>query len=944
MSDLSDFYGPNAGYVLELYDRYRLDPNSVDPETRAFFSHWSPPAEAETPSARQPAAPPHAGAAGGIPLTVAAARIARRVRVIGHLDAHLDPLGSEPPGDPGLKLATNFITPADLERLPASTTDLKCPTSATNALQALVALRKAYCGTIGYEMGHLQSDEEREWFYLAIESGRFWKDFTPEDRRHLLERLTEVDTFEQFIHRVYFGAKRFSIEGSDMMVPMIDEIIRHSALGGMREVVLAMAHRGRLNVLAHVLGKPYEAILTEFQSPRSGDADSVAGRGSDGWTGDVKYHLGALHEFTGGLSAMPVTLVPNPSHLEYVNPVAEGHTRAAQDRRDRPGPPVQDDKASLALLIHGDASFPGQGIVSETLNLSRIAGYSTGGTIHIVANNQIGFTTLPRDGRSTLYCSDLAKGFDLPVVHVNADDPEACIVVTRMACAYREQFRKDFVIDLVGYRRHGHNEGDDPFVTQPMMYKVIESHPRVRDIWAQKLELEGAVSKAEADAMVAAAQERLMQARTRVEEERAPAIPRPIAAQRAPHTAVSAETLAELNEALLARPPDFTPNPKLEERVFQKRRQAVRSGKGIDWGTAESLAFASILADGVPIRLTGQDSQRGTFGQRNSVLHDPESGRTYTPLQHLPMARASFAVYNSPLSENAVIGFEYGYSMHAPGVLVLWEAQYGDFANAAQVFIDQFLVSGNAKWRQIPSLVLLLPHGYEGAGPEHSSARIERYLQLCADNNIRVANCTSAAQYFHLLRRQALMLYEDPKPLVAMTPKSLLRHPLATATLAELAEGAFQPLIDDSAARMRARSVKRVVLCSGKVYVDLMAARKSLAEGEEERLAVLRLEELYPFPDEAIRQALRGYPNAQELVWVQEEPANMGAWLYVAPRLRDPAIVGWSGELIYAGRAEAASPAEGSEALHREAQSRLIGNALKEIPPPAGVKRTKVAM
>jgi 2-oxoglutarate dehydrogenase E1 component len=727
-----------------------------------------------------------------------------------------------------------------------------------------------------------------------------------------------------------------------MLVPMMDEIIHNAARAGTREVVMGMAHRGRLNVLAHVLGKSYAAILSEFEDSAHEESASVSGKSSRGWTGDVKYHLGARRSYKEmGVEEMPLTLVPNPSHLEYVNPVVEGHTRAAQERRTIRGEPVQDDEASLAVLIHGDAAFPGQGIVAETLNLSRLPGYRTGGTIHIIVNNQIGFTTLPGDARSTLYAGDLAKGFEIPIVHVNADDPVACIAVARMAHAYRERFRKDFLIDLVGYRRYGHNEGDEPAFTQPRMYEIISKHPTVRELWALTLEREGIATPEEAEAMVKTVRERLQQARGAQKPSSEPegdAISR-AARDRALETGVPVERLVAYNEALLERPAGFTPISRLE-RQFQRRRAALQEDGKIDWGHAESLAFASILADAVPIRLTGQDTERGTFSHRHLVLHDAETGARYVPLQAFKAARAAFAVYNSPLSESAALGFEYGYSMHAPGVLVLWEAQFGDFANSAQVIIDQFLVSGNAKWRQTPSLVLLLPHGYEGQGPEHSSARVERFLQLAANDNIRIVNCTTAAQYFHLLRRQAALLKTDPRPLVVFTPKSLLRHPRAASSLAELAQGAFQPVIADAEANQRAGQVTRLILCTGKVYVELMESKAyAQAEGKE-RLAVVRIEELYPFPEEEVRAVLAGYPNLQDVVWMQEEPCNMGAWSYMAPRLRD--LADWKGPLLYAGRPEAASPAEGSHRLHDIEQEFIIAAALRAIPS-LSLQRTGVS-
>jgi 2-oxoglutarate dehydrogenase E1 component len=929
--DLRLFHGPNAGYVLELYERYRQDPQSVDPATRAVFERWTP------PDGIAPAAPTAMAPALDVARTVGAARLIRYIRELGHLAAHIDPLGSEPPGDPGLRLDVHGVTEADLAALPAEIVRGPLVAQSRNALEGVEKLRRIYSGSVGYETDHIQIYEERAWIREAIESQRFFQNFDAERKRELLERLTEVEVFERFLHQAYPGQKRFSIEGCDMLIPMLDSIIRNAAAAGTREVVMGMAHRGRLNVLAHILGKPYREILAAFQASNRDIGAAPEGKGTLGYTGDVKYHLGARKAYRElGLESMPLTLAPNPSHLEYVNPVVEGRARAAQEQRDRPGAPSQDPHASLAILMHGDAAFPGQGIVAETLNLSRLAGYTTGGTIHIIINNQIGFTTEPGEARSTLYASDLAKGFEIPIVHVNADDPIACIAVARMAYAYRKEFGKDFLIDLVGYRRWGHNEGDEPSFTQPKMYELIAAHPTVREIWARALEREGIVSRAEAEAMVAAVRARLEQARKEAEAQSAPEERVGYGPSRPPRqvtTAVPAKRLIELNEALLARPEGFTLNPRLE-RAMHRRRTALQQGGAIDWAHAEALAFAAILADGTPIRLTGQDTERGTFSQRHLVLHDVKTGARYIPHQALPQARASFAVYNSPLSENAVLGFEYGYSMHAPGVLVLWEAQFGDFANGAQVIIDQFIASGRAKWAQTPSLVLLLPHGYEGQGPEHSSARLERFLQLAADDNIRVANCTTAAQYFHLLRRQAALLEHDPRPLVIMTPKSLLRHPRAAASLAELSQGHFQPVIADPLDPERAEHVTRLVLCSGKVYVDLVTHE---AWASAEGIAVARVEELYPFPAAEIKAVVERYPELHEVVWLQEEPRNMGAWNYMALRLRellDPAL-----NLVYIGRPESASPAEGSLAQHAREQARIIEEVLQGSVQPSTISR-----
>ncbi|MCS6775209.1 MAG: 2-oxoglutarate dehydrogenase E1 component [Chloroherpetonaceae bacterium] len=952
MDLLSRFFGPNVGYVVDLYERYLRDPDVVDSATRAFFASLprdvldlllSPVAGGSNGAviAAERVIERPVWRSEDIRRIVATARLARFIREIGHMQARIDPLGSEPPGDPDLTLEAQGLTERDLEELPAYVVSSPLARGAANALEAIERLRSVYSGTVGYETDHIQVAAERDWLYEAIESQRFFQDFDAEGKRALLYRLVEVDVFEQFIHKTFRGAKRFSIEGNDMLVPMLDEIIRLASNAGTGEIVIGMAHRGRLNVLAHVMGKPYAAILSGFETTTQNLNASIEVSGRSIWSGDVKYHLGFQRNYQGkDETEMPLTLVPNPSHLEFVNPVVEGHTRAAQDVRDHRGAPIQDERAALAILIHGDAAFPGQGVVAETLNLSQLPGYRTGGTIHIIVNNQIGFTTLPSESRSTLYAGDLAKGFEIPIVHVNADDPLACLAVTRMAHAYRETFRKDFLIDLIGYRRYGHNEGDQPVFTQPRMYAIIEKHPRVREIWARRLEEERIIAPGEAETMAREVEQKLVAARKEVVTREPYDDMENATRSWRTHitTAVPADQLVAMNEALCSVPDGFTPNPTLLTRFLQKRRTALSGERAIDWGHAEALAFASILADGTPIRLTGQDSERGTFGQRNLVLHDAVTGARYCALQALPQARASFAVYNSPLSEAAVLGFEYGYSMHAPGVLVLWEAQFGDFVNGAQVIIDQFLVSGNAKWRQVPSLVLLLPHGYEGQGPEHSSARPERFLQLAATDNIRVANCTTASQYFHLLRRQAALLESDPRPLIIFTPKSLLRNINAAACLSDLTDGQFLSVIDDARASRDPDRVTRLIFCTGKVYMDLVyrdgASTQYRPEFEQaEGVAVVRVEELYPFPEEAISEVIQKYSrNLREIVWLQEEPSNMGAWSYIAPRLLGVDTGGWKGPLSYVGRSEAASPAEGSSARHAQEQQRIIAEALRDIP------------
>ncbi|MDQ2682057.1 MAG: 2-oxoglutarate dehydrogenase E1 component, partial [Chloroflexota bacterium] len=834
MSDLRAFFGPNAGYVLELHERFTEDPTSVSEGDRSFLASLDPSVLA-TLTTSKPGRNGHVAApASAIDVTrvVAAAALAQAVREYGHLDASIDPLGERLPRAPELDASFHGISDSDLASLPANVVSGPAAEGAGNAAEAIARLRSIYSGTVGYDFDHIQVAAERLWLQDAVESGRFAAPLETAARRALLRRLTQVESFEKFLHQTYLGQKRFSVEGNDVVVPMLDEIVHSAAGSGTREVVIGMAHRGRLNVLTHVLGKPYAAIIQAFEGKKQtkavGGDPSDQNDPSEDFSGDVKYHLGArlLRGEQGTQVEVPMVLAPNPSHLEAVNPVVEGMVRASQDICDQPGEPGFDPKGSVAIAIHGDAAFPGQGVVAETLNMAGLRGYRTGGTIHLIINNQVGFTTDPRDSRSTLYSSDLAKGFEIPVVHVNADDPEACLMVCRMAMAYRQEFGKDFLIDLVGYRRWGHNEGDEPLFTQPKLYEKINAHPTVRKIWADRLIESGEITADEAEALVREAMDRLAGVRRSVTDGTAE-IPeeehRPVA-RREVETAVPEERLREMHAAIHTMPDGFTMTPKLA-RQWEKRAQVLDTGDGrIDWALAESYAFGAIISDGIPVRLSGQDAERGTFSQRHLVLHNPTTGERYTPLQSLPGAQASFAVYNSPLSEQAVVGFEYGYSVQAPQRLVIWEAQFGDFSNGAQIIIDQFIAAARSKWMQLPSLVLLLPHGYEGQGPEHSSGRLERYLQLAAQDNMRVCNCTTAAQYFHLLRRQALRLDDDPRPLILMTPKSLLRNPLASSALAEFSSGTFMPVLDDPFVAENRDDVTRVILCSGKVAVDLQAS------------------------------------------------------------------------------------------------------------------------
>ncbi len=925
MYDLETFFGPNAGYVLELYERYKQNPASVDEATRNIFATWSPNGAVATQA--KEAAPLRAQEVSHI---VAASALAQAIRERGHLGAHLDPLGSEPLGDPALLPETYGLQEEDLAQLPPDVIGGHASEGVNNALEAINALRAMYSGTISYEFDQVKSPDERGWLRDAVGWRLYHRAPTQTEARRLLRRLTQVEVFERYLQQTFPGQKRFSIEGTDVLVPMLDEIISGAIDSETREVMIGMAHRGRLNVMAHVLEKPYGAILSEFSHAKHEEGVPLTDSFGYGWTGDVKYHLGAENILGEGASvSMKVVLAPNPSHLEFINPVVDGMTRASQEIRTVAGFPLQDVDHTLPILIHGDAAFPGEGVVAETLNLWHLHGYWVGGTIHIIANNQLGFTTDPIDSRSTLFASDLGKAFGIPIIHVNADDPFACMTAVRIAHAYRDQFHKDVLVDLVGYRRWGHNEGDEPAFTQPEMYEVIRQHPTVRELFARRLEREGMVTREDADNMLKETFASLEAAKReadsgvyQIEAEPVDELDGPLAAdEKVPP--VSADRLIALNQELLTWPKHFTPNPKLA-RTLQRRANTLGPEGGIDWGQAEALAFASILTDGTPIRLTGQDSQRGTFSHRHAVLHSQDGEEIYIPLQHLSGERASFSIYNSPLTETATLAFEYGYSVQTPESLVLWEAQYGDFANVAQVIIDQFIASGRAKWRQPSSLVLLLPHGYEGQGPDHSSARLERYLQLAAEDNWRVANCSTAAQYFHLLRLQAFYLQRYPRPLVVMTPKSLLRHPLATSRLQDLVEGSFMSVIDDTRAREHPQRIQRVILCTGKMAIDLLA-HESRTHSDE--TAIVRVELLYPFPEEELKQILLHYPQAREIIWVQEEPCNMGAWSYMAPRLTD--LVGHDITIRVVSRPERSSPAAGFWDLHAAEQEQILAEATR---------------
>ncbi len=851
----------------------------------------------------------------------AAMSLIKAHRTHGHLAARLDPLGSEPEGDPALDPEPLGLTADLMAKIPASILRVGVP--GETLADVIPRLRETYCGQIAYEIEHIASHRQRVWLREKIETGAFRKPLSADEKQALLRRLTQVDSLERFMHKAYLGQKQFSVEGLDMTVPMIDEMIQLAAAEGAREVVIGMAHRGRLNVLAHNLGRAYETIFREFEGASSIEAVTTIPQGG---TGDVKYHHGAQGTYQcGDVDSVLVRLESNPSHLEYVAPVVTGATRAVQTSRQGTHATL-DTTAAVPIVLHGDAAFPGQGVVAETFNLQALDGYTVGGTLHLIQNNQVGFTTDPDDSRSTRWASDLAKGFDVPIFHVNADDVAACVSAVRLAFAFRQEFGHDVVVDLIGYRRYGHNEADEPAYTQPEMTSKIKAKKPVRELFAGTLVAEGTITQEEADGVAAEIWDDLAKRHRELKEQLASAgdeqptggyeLDR--SASPDVKTAVSKEHLETLNEELLRIPEGFTVHPKLVKQL-ERRRTAIGPDGGIDWAQAESLAYASLLTEGTPVRLTGQDAERGTFSQRHLVLHDPKTGQRISPIQNLPGALAPMELHNSPLSEVACLGFEYGYSMEAPETLVLWEAQFGDFVNSAQVIIDQFIVSALSKWGQTTRLTLLLPHGYEGSGPEHSSGRLERFLTLAAEGNIRVANLTTPSQYFHMLRRQARVAKQ--RPLVIMTPKSLLRLPQATSRIEHLAEGRFFPVLAEP--RIDEAKVTRLVLCSGKIYYDL---KGHATRENNESVAITRVELLYPFPQGQILEEVKRYPNLREVLWVQEEPRNMGARAHMSPRLLQ--ILPEDIDFGYVGRPERASPGEGYPAAHTVEQTRIIRNAL----------------
>ena len=950
-------FGINAGFVEEILETYHVDPSSVDASWSSEFgpsrtgrresNGASTPqvaraatSVAPTPQ-REPAAQTEAAVQERAPQVrqsvekfsehhlIVADKNARVLRLVhafrarGHRIADSDPLSGETKYFPELDPAHYGFGNQDLDDL-FTVGDL--PGGSVQRLRDILdRLRTTYCGSVGVEYTHVQDPGRKLWLQQQMERDENRPHIEPGQLKRIYEKLCGAEMLEQFLHTKFLGQKRFSLEGGEVVIPLLDYIIESAPRHGIVEYVLGMSHRGRLNVLANVMQKPLDVIFSEFND--SPLLDLPFG------SGDVKYHKGFSQDRrvqTG--ERIHLTLTSNPSHLEAVNPVVEGRTKAKQVRMgDTAG------KRIMPIILHGDAAFSGQGIVAETLNLSQLEGYSTGGTLHIIINNQIGFTTTPAEARSTLYCTDVAKMIQVPIFHVNADDPEAVLHCAALAMNYRERFGSDVVMDVIGYRRHGHNEGDEPAFTQPRLYAKIRSRPSVRQLFKDLLAERGDVSAegvAQIEDAVRAKLERgLEDANLGAVDPAEPYEPQGpwtgfsrVLSDDEVHTAVSVEALAKIAEGIASVPSYFRPHAKLIG-LLDRRRKVVAERLPIDWAMGEVFAFGSLVLEGTRVRLSGQDSSRGTFSHRHAVLVDQDSGEEYTPLDHISEQQARFEVFDSLLSEAAVLGFEYGYSLAEPGTLTLWEAQFGDFANGAQVIIDQFIGSAHVKWGRMSGLVMLLPHGYEGQGPEHSSARIERYLQICAEDSIQVVNCTTPAQLFHVLRRQMRRAYRAP--LVIFTPKSLLRLPEATSKIEDFTDARFQRVIEDAIAVNSTDAVERVLICSGKVYYDLMAERKKRFEGSEGRVAILRLEQLYPWPDDILSQMVAQYKNALRVVWVQEEPANMGAWTFVRERIQGflPELA----NLAYAGRAPSASTAVGSTRIHIKQQNALLEAAFEGL-------------
>ena len=958
LESTSFLYGANGAFIEQLYERYLNNPNSVDPSWQQFFAglgdevdtvltemhgaSWAPRGAFDMPAEElglfeQPGPgvmPMMVGAVSASQIrqatldSIRALMMIRAYRVRGHLKAHLDPLGLEMgvQAHPELDPRSYGFSDADFDRPIFINYVLGLETATLREI--LDILNKTYCASIGVEFMHMQGPTEKAWIQERVEGRHNQVRFGPNQKRAILRKLTEAEGFERFLQVKYTGTKRFGLDGAESTMPAMEAVVTRSAELGVQEISLGMAHRGRLNVLANFMGKPFQAIFAEFQGTPA-YANDVHG------SGDVKYHLGTSADREFGGRVMHLSLVANPSHLEAGDPVVLGKARAKQTQRGD-----EDRSQVMAILLHGDAAFAGQGLVAECFMLSELDGYATGGTVHLIINNQIGFTTNPNYSRSSPYSSDVAKMVQAPVFHVNGDDPEAVCQVAEIAAEFRQRFKQDVVIDMFCYRRHGHNESDEPAFTQPIMYRTIAEHPTTRQLYAQKLIAEGVVTEAEAENMVSDFHARLekdfdVAAGYKVNkadwlEGAWSGMERARGEARRGDTPVRLETLKRIGKRITEVPPDFNAHRTIRRQLDNKRK-LIEAGEGIDWATAEALAMGSLMLEGFPVRLSGQDSARGTFSQRHAALIDQDDERTFIPLNHLDNKQGRFEVINSPLSEAAVLGFEYGYSLAEPRGLVMWEAQFGDFANGAQMIIDQFISSAEQKWLRMSGLVMLLPHGFEGQGPEHSSARLERYLQLCAEDNIQVANCTTPANYFHILRRQIHRAFR--KPLILMTPKSLLRHKRAVSTLKEMAPGStfHRVLWDDlelagDSSLAAPEKVRRVVISSGKIYYDLLEAREEM---KRKNVYLLRLEQLYPFPKRPLSKELARFPNA-EIVWCQEEPQNMGAWWFAMPRIEQllKKLDHKCPRPSYVGRPESASTATGLMSVHQAEQEKIIREAL----------------
>ena len=928
----SHLFGANAPFIEDLYRRYLADPSAVEPRWQAYFEqlqlepgpvssdidHAAVQQEFyELVHARRgtPSVDAHgASVAMAASKQVAVLQLINAYRVRGHQQAMLDPLGlQEQTAIAELDPSYHALTEADMDTVFSTGSLVGAPQARLREI--LAHLQETYCRSIGAEYMHITDTIQKRWIQQQLEGSRSTPKFSAQMRHHILRKLVGAEGLEQYLHTKYVGQKRFSLEGGETLIPLLDELIWRAGSQSVKEAVIGMAHRGRLNVLVNIMGKNPAHMFQEFEGVCDVENNTC---------GDVKYHQGFSSDMKTPGGTVHLALAFNPSHLEIVNPVVEGSVRARQHRRgDIKGSQV------LPVLIHGDAAFAGQGVVMETLNMSQARGFTTGGTVHIIINNQIGFTTSnPLDARSTMYCTEVARMIQAPIFHVNGDDPEAVVLVTQLALDYRQQFGRDVVIDLVCYRRHGHNEADEPAVTQPIMYQAIRNHETTVKKYARRLIEEGVVSQEEADGMLDDYRAMLDEGKL-VSRELATDVDKAFAVDWSPYrnvhwsqeadTTLSRKRIKEIAGVLTTMPDEFELHSRAA-RVVEERKKMAAGEIPLDWGFAENVAYGGLLLEGHPIRLSGQDSGRGTFFHRHAVFHNQKRRGTYVPLQNLSEDQVHFRVIDSLLSEEAVLGFEYGYATASPESLVIWEAQFGDFANGAQVVIDQFISAGEVKWGRLCGLVMLLPHGYDGQGPEHSSARLERFLQLCAGDNMQVVYPTTPAQMFHMLRRQVLRPYR--KPLVVMSPKSLLRHKLSTSSLDELAEGKFETVIDDVDLSKPAQ-VKRVVICTGKVYYDLLEKRR---EHKLKDVAIVRVEQLYPLPEERLAEVLGRYAKATEIVWCQEEPKNQGAWYFIHPRLRDLAMD--TQRVLYAGRSEYAAPAEGLLYSHQAAQAELVDAAL----------------